>query len=67
MNLNNHYIEEVHSVKPHSMDWTFKFPSKLFVKVELTVRINAGVVQKHHRIWDIGEWENIKAKGYYVE
>ena len=66
MNLTTHYIEEVYSVKPYNADWTNKYPGRLFVKVKLTAN-SRGSKQTHYRIWESGEWEDIKAKGYYVE
>lgn len=64
MNLLEQYIEEIHSVKPHTADWTKKF-NKEFVEVEITTNCY-GVTETKKRIFDTDEWEQVKFKGYFM-
>lgn len=64
MNLVEHYIEEVHSVKPYVEDWTRKL-NKPFVIVELTYNCY-GTYGEHKWVYSVDEWNEIREKGFYL-
>lgn len=64
MNLVEHYIEEVHSVKPYVEDWTRKL-NKPFVIVELTYNCY-GTLGEHKWVYSVDEWNDIREKGFYL-
>jgi hypothetical protein len=62
-NLLEHYIEVIHSVQPYERDWTAQFGK--FVEVDLTNNCY-GRSQRTTQVWNINDWERIKAQGYYM-
>jgi len=58
------HIREVHSVEPHTADWTKEF-EKEFVEVRMTINCY-GVIETKKRVFDTEEWERVKAQGYFM-
>lgn len=65
MNILEHYIAEVHNVKPYTEEWTKDYP-KQFVKVDVTGDCY-GTKKRFERIWTTDEWREILNKGYWLE
>lgn len=59
MNLLEHYIEEIHSVEEVRTD------TLILQKVDLTHQCY-GVVQRETKTFLNSEWEDVKAKGYFM-
>ncbi|WP_144511567.1 hypothetical protein [Bacillus sp. FJAT-22090] len=64
MNMLEQYIQEIHSVEPHTADWTKEY-CESFVEVTMTTECY-GVVENKKRVFGVVEWERVKAQGYYM-
>ncbi|AXH71193.1 hypothetical protein BSP36_147 [Bacillus phage BSP36] len=65
MNILEQYIEEVHSVKPYTEDWTKEFPNKTFVEADITTNCY-GQKKRAIHVFEEDEWETALEKGYYM-
>lgn len=65
MNLLEQYIQEVHSEKPYSADWTNEFPEREFVEVEVTTNCYGREKRETH-IFNTVEWSKYKSQGYWM-
>lgn len=64
MNILEHYIVEIHSVKPYTEEWTKEFPDNKFVEVDCTSDC-WGSVERLTHIWTVKELDKHKEQGYY--
>lgn len=64
MNMLKQNIQEIHSVEPHTAEWTKEF-CESFVEVRMTINCY-GVVETTERVFSVGEWERVKERGYYM-
>ena len=64
MNSLEIYIKEIISEEPYEADWT-KELSKEFVEVEITTNCYGRIETKKH-VFEKREWEDHKARGYYM-
>lgn len=67
MNLLEHYIKEVHSVKACEESWTYDelFKDDEFVNVDLTYNCY-GAIERRIRCWSKDDWEHIQEQGYFM-
>lgn len=67
MNLLEHYIKEIHSVRKCEEEWTKEddFKDKEYVEVDLTYDCY-GCIERRTRCWDKEYFEYIKEKGYFM-
>ena len=65
MNLLEHYIKEVHSVKEYNEEWTKEFPDEKFVRVDITYDCY-GSIERNFHVWNTDAWNRIKKKGYFM-
>ena len=61
MNILEHYIEEIHSVKPYAADWAVGE----WVEVDITSNCY-GNTKRENRVLTIKQWETAKENGYYM-
>lgn len=64
MNILEHYIEEIHSVKPYTEEWTKEFPDRKFVEVDVTSNC-WGCVERQKHVWTVVELAKHKEQGYF--
>mgnify|MGYP000981146930 CR=1 FL=1 len=60
MNLLEHYIKEVHSVKEVQQDWGS------FILVDLTADCYGTIKRTKTSFRDAEEWEKVQELGYYM-
>lgn len=68
MNLLEHYIQEVYSIKDVTEEWEKLMGRKAnesFVKVKMCVNCY-GQVSITEKIFCLSEWEQVKSQGYYL-
>lgn len=65
MNLLEHYIKEIHSVKKCKKEWTKEFPGEEFVNVDLTYECY-GCIERMVHTWNKYSWEQIQEQGYFM-
>jgi hypothetical protein len=65
VNLLEHYIKEVHEVKPYTDEWTVKYDYP-FVEVDVTVNCYGSIERKQGRIFSKPEWDQILEQGYFL-
>ena len=65
MNLLEHYIEEVISVKPCNEEWTLEFEGVKFYDVEL-ISDCYGRKERDTHIWRKSQMEQILQQGFYM-
>lgn len=65
MNLLEHYIKEVHSVKECNEEWTKEFPGECFVEVDMTYDCY-GCIERRTHTFKISMWEQVKEQGYFM-
>ena len=65
MNVLETYIVTIHKVKPYAAEWTKEFKGKKFVNADITTNCY-GREKRGEHIFEDKEWEEIKAKGYYM-
>lgn len=63
MDLVRFNIVEVHSEEPYEAEW---FPHIEHVKVNVTVEYT-GVKDRFNHVYSKSTWEEIKARGYYLD
>lgn len=65
MNLLEHYIKEIHSVKEYNEEWTKEFPDTQFIEADITYDCYGTIERKKH-VWNINTWNRIKENGYFM-
>lgn len=64
MNMLEHYIERIISVKAYKEDWTKDYDDK-FVRVELIVNVY-GSKSNVFKVFTESKWDEVKEDGYYM-
>lgn len=65
MNILEHYIKEIHSVKECKEEWTKEFPGEKFVSVDLTYDCY-GCIERREHCWKESYWKQIQEQGYFM-
>ena len=65
MNILEHYIKEIHSIKPCTEEWITEFPYRELLEIELTSDCY-GRIERETYIWSSNQWEQIKEQGYFM-
>ncbi|WAB24142.1 hypothetical protein [Clostridium phage A2] len=67
MNLLEHYIKKVHSVREyHEFDNEPWAKGKQYVEVDLDYICYSNTPQRTKLVFTVDEWEKIKYRGYYM-
>lgn len=64
MNMLEHHIERIISVKAYKEDWTKDYDDK-FVRVELIVNVY-GSKSNVFKVFTESKWNEVKEDGYYM-
>lgn len=64
MNILEHYIKEVHTVKVCEEEWTKEF-NYIILEVELTSECY-GRIERETHYWSERMWNKIYSQGYYM-
>lgn len=64
MNILEHYIQEVKSVKPYTEEWTKEF-NKEFVSVCVVTNCY-GCIEERETVVSVEDWDIARERGYFM-